>query len=281
MEVNKYKMDHEKRGIALVINMQTYEYPNPFNLDERKWSPKDVENLKKTLEYLEFEFKSCQNFTKTQIEQVIQEQASLDHSNSDCFLCVVMSHGNEDKIVTSDNKEISFEEIMAPIKSCPTLINKPKLFIFQACRGENEMELPQGQSRPDADQIMSSEQLTRNDHTDLNENKKTLNKAEYDFFVYNATLPKHLACGTETDGNRFIKNVCNVFNEAYKNLPNNMPLSKMILNINKGVRDSGIQLPDPINHLMADVYFTPKDVSFDIFSLFSNLPYFTRVIILF
>ena len=87
IEVNKYKMGHEKRGIALVINMQTYEYPNPFKLDERKWSIEDVEHLKKTLDYLEFEFKLCQYFTKTQIEQVVQEQASLDHSNSDCSDC--------------------------------------------------------------------------------------------------------------------------------------------------------------------------------------------------
>ena len=51
-----------------------------------------------------------------------------------------MSHGNDDNIVTKDNKELSFEEIMAPIKSCPTLFIKPKLFFFQACRGEKEME---------------------------------------------------------------------------------------------------------------------------------------------
>ena len=51
-----------------------------------------------------------------------------------------MSHGNEDNIVTKDNKLISFEEIMAPIKSCLSLENKPKMFFFQACRGENKME---------------------------------------------------------------------------------------------------------------------------------------------
>ena len=52
---SKYDMDHEKRGIALIINISKYE-PNNFNpkLEERKWSEKDAENLKKTLKYLEF-----------------------------------------------------------------------------------------------------------------------------------------------------------------------------------------------------------------------------------
>jgi hypothetical protein len=40
----KYNMNHKERGIALVINMQNYDAPNPFKLEERKWSEKDVEN---------------------------------------------------------------------------------------------------------------------------------------------------------------------------------------------------------------------------------------------
>ena len=90
-EANKYKMDHEKRGVALVINIKTYDTPNLFKLKERKWSVKDVHHLEHTFKYLEFDFKLCQNFTKAQIEGEIQRQVSCDHTNSDCFLCVVMS----------------------------------------------------------------------------------------------------------------------------------------------------------------------------------------------
>jgi len=259
-----YNMKHDKRGIALVINIQSYN-PNPDNLKERVWSVKDVENLKETLNYLEFQVILCKNFTKYELEQVMQEQAKLNYEKYDCFLCVVMSHGNEDKIVTSDNKVISFEEIMAPIKKCSSLENKPKLFFFQACRGDNEMENPRVRSRSDSGESISSgegntDSAINSDSSDTK--KKTRKNAESDLLVYNATLPKHYAYGTEKDGTVFIKNVCQVLNDAYKGMPNNLPLSKMILNINKSVRDSGIQLADPINHLMADVYFTPKNVSF-------------------
>jgi hypothetical protein len=174
-----------------------------------------------------------------------------------------MSHGNEDKIVTSDNKLMSFEEIMAPIKSCKSLSDKPKLFFFQACRGDNEMENPRlTLSRSDSDESSGETNTDSAINSDsLDKNKETRNNAESDLLVYNATLPKHYAYGMEKDGTVFIKNVCQVLNDAYKEMPNNLPLSKMILSINKSVRDSVIQLADPINHLMADVYFTPKNVS--------------------
>ena len=53
-------MDHAKRGIALVINIKAYD-PNPHKLEERKWSEKDVENLKTTLDYLEFDLEFHEN----------------------------------------------------------------------------------------------------------------------------------------------------------------------------------------------------------------------------
>jgi hypothetical protein len=64
-------MEHAKRGIALVININKYE-PNPEMLKEREWSIKDVENLTKTLEYLEFKVELVENFTNEQIKEQIQ-----------------------------------------------------------------------------------------------------------------------------------------------------------------------------------------------------------------
>ena len=69
---SKYKMDHAKRGIALIININKYE-PNTFKLEEREWSIKDVENLKKTLEYLEFDLELAENLTKSEIEQRLKK----------------------------------------------------------------------------------------------------------------------------------------------------------------------------------------------------------------
>jgi len=276
-ETRKYDMNHEKRGVALVINVQNYDAPNPFKLKDRKWSEKDVENLEKTLGYLEFKVILSLDSIKSEIERVLQEQADVDHSKSDCFLCVIMSHGNEDKIVTRDNLEMSYKEIMEPIKMCKSLKDKPKLFFFQACRGDHEIEIAR---RPDSAESNSSGETTLDDHhqrdnTSISDgpdtNKKTPGYAESDLLVYNATIPKHYAYGNETNGTYFIQSVCKVlFEEAYKNLPNNLPLSQMITIINKRVKetDKEIQVAESTNRLLKEVYFTPKNVSFKIFKYF-------------
>ena len=67
----KFKMDHKERGIALLINMHTYK-PNPYKLEERKWSKKDVANLINTLNYLEFRIVLLSNLT-TQSTQFLMK----------------------------------------------------------------------------------------------------------------------------------------------------------------------------------------------------------------
>ena len=245
--VEKYKMDHEKRGTALVINIRSYEGNKNKNRENK--SKIDVDNLKRTLEYLEFDFQLCDNFKAEEIEQEIKRQASqIDHSQSDCFLCVVMSHGNDkDMFLSSDNKQIKFEDIMAPIKESKSLKNKPKLFFFQACRGNGDMREECHKFKP------SKARLAKIDY-------------ESDLLVYHSTFHDCLSWAKLIDnepreGTIFIKCLCDVLSEAYKMLPNNLSLSQMITKINKSVSDQKLQLSDPKNTLTKEVFFTPKNVS--------------------
>ena len=264
-----YNMNHARRGIALVINIRTYE-PNPYKLDERTWSEPDVANLKQSLQYLEFDLKLHKNLKANEIRDEIKKIAEINHTDSDCFLCVVMSHGEDDKIIASDSEEISFMEIMEPIKSCTSLQNKPKLFFFQACRGKNKMESKN--HRLDSG-VSESLENTPDDHkdegTNNNNNNKTNNlkqitsyiENEADLLVYYSTIPDHYAHGTVAEGTFFIKSVCEQLNEAYKNLPNNITFLEMSANINKSVSESGKQLALAEHRLLKDVNFTPKEVS--------------------
>ena len=79
---SKYKMNRAKRGIALIINIYKYD-PNPFELEKREWSKKDVKSLKKTLNYLEFDIDLAKNLTKSQIVERLQQIASIDHKHFD------------------------------------------------------------------------------------------------------------------------------------------------------------------------------------------------------
>ena len=268
--IDKYDMNNEKRGNALIINIKKYENKTHR---EREWSIKDVENLTNTLTNLDFDIKLCQDLTKEQLESVMQEQATLDHRNSDCFLCVIMSHGNQEKIVTSDNEEISFEQIMAPIKTCASLVNKPKLFFIQACRGENDAEFSSSKPRSSSAKSTSSNHNTTdhgistipNDSQQHNSKPQTTKiENESDLLVYYSTLPNHLSFSKDiSKGTVFIKSLCEVFDAyAYKNLPyNNLPLSQMITKINESVMSQGVQIADPVFRMKREVYFLPKNVS--------------------
>jgi caspase 7 len=277
--IDKYDMDHKRRGIAIIINIRKYD-PNPDELDERVRSIRDVKNLIKTLRYLEFQVVLCQDFTKSEIEQLMKDQASVDYTNSDCFLCVAMSHGNQDKITASDNEDISFEEIMKPIKSCETLKNKPKLFFFQACRGAKIMDkLPLNltssissssrvtskiEESTEEERIPSPRQGMTDGKSGCNtSNGRTKFESETNLLVFYSTLPNHLSYSKDqNEGTIFIKSLCNVFDSyAYKNLPNNLSLAQMVTKINQSVIVEGLQIADPVFRMLRELYFLPKNVS--------------------
>jgi len=283
-------MDHKERGVALVINMQKYD-PAPDQrkqLEERVWSLKDAENLKNTLEYLEFDFKLLQDLRGEQIRSNMQALAKyVDFTNSDCFLCVVMSHGNHEKIIACDNKEISYEDLMEPIKSCKSLINKPKLFFFQSCRGCNQMETITNSS---SSKTSTQQSKRSNDNSTEKTTNTSLIEYKSDLFIFYSTLPNHLSFALPDfkEGTCFVKCVCDVFKEAYKNLPNNLSLSQMVTRIKEKVKEAGmksgerLQLTDPRTTLTKELYFMPKNVNHEfILTIKIRLstvlcPFFTR-----
>ncbi|KAI8485244.1 Casp10p [Branchiostoma belcheri] len=68
----------------------------------------------------------------------MKDQGKADHSNHDCFVCCIMSHGTMGKVFSSDDVGLDICELMKPVnvKKCPSLKGKPKLFFIQACQGE-------------------------------------------------------------------------------------------------------------------------------------------------
>ena len=57
--------------------------------------------------------------------------------NYDCYALLILSHGNENGVLGTDNQSISYEEIMDRLKGdeCPLMVGRPKLIFSQACRG--------------------------------------------------------------------------------------------------------------------------------------------------
>uniref|UniRef100_A0A8D0WP17 Caspase family p20 domain-containing protein n=1 Tax=Sus scrofa TaxID=9823 RepID=A0A8D0WP17_PIG len=59
-----------------------------------------------------------------------------DHRNSACFACILLSHGEENFIYGTDGVT-AIKDLTVHFRGdrCKTLLEKPKLFFIQACRG--------------------------------------------------------------------------------------------------------------------------------------------------
>ena len=66
-----------------------------------------------------------------------ERKKQKEHESSDAFVFIMMSHGTQGHIRTSDNQNVNIEkEIEARFDgiNCPALEGKPKLFYIQACQ---------------------------------------------------------------------------------------------------------------------------------------------------
>ena len=78
------------------------------------------------------------NLTKRQMETLFKTISKGNFEAYDAFICFISSHGNEGGILGTDGQVIPVEEIVDQFKASrkfPYLINKPKLFFTQNCRG--------------------------------------------------------------------------------------------------------------------------------------------------
>ena len=83
------------------------------------------------------------NLTKQQMETLFKTISKGDFETYDAFICFISSHGNEGGILGTDGQVIPVEEIVDQFKASrkfPSLINKPKLFFTQNCRGPRKEE---------------------------------------------------------------------------------------------------------------------------------------------
>ena len=73
--------------------------------------------------------------TSYEMHSWFKEVSQMDHSEYDCFVCCIMSHGELGAVHGTDGESVEIQEILALFKSvsCKSLNGKPKLFFIQVC----------------------------------------------------------------------------------------------------------------------------------------------------
>ncbi|NWV38325.1 CASP6 protein, partial [Grantiella picta] len=126
----EYKMNHQRRGVALIFNHEHFFWH--LKLPYRSGTMADRDNLTRSLTDLGFEVRRFDDLKADEVLQKIREASEDDHSNADCFVCVFLSHGEDDHVYAFDDK-IKIQTITDMFRgnNCQSLVGKPKIFIIQ------------------------------------------------------------------------------------------------------------------------------------------------------
>ncbi|XP_078492732.1 caspase-6 [Ciona intestinalis] len=133
-EVECYQMDHESRGLAVIFNNENFHYTTRMN--KRSGTDVDARNLSRIFKKLGFDVQVYKDLSCIAMLEVINGASSMDHTGNDCCFVAFLSHGDDGCVYGTDGI-VQIKKIVDQFRGdvCPSLAGKPKIFLFQACRG--------------------------------------------------------------------------------------------------------------------------------------------------
>ncbi|NXP05549.1 CASP6 protein, partial [Thinocorus orbignyianus] len=255
----QYKMNHQRRGVALIFNHEHFFWH--LRLPDRAGTCADRNNLKRSLTDLGFEVKDFDDLKAEDVLQQIYDASKDDHSNADCFVCVFLSHGENDHIYAYD-AQIKIETITDMFKGdkCQSLAGKPKIFIIQACRGDKH-------DNP----VIVQDAIDGTDESVVNETEVdaagfyTL-PAAADFIMCYSVAQGYFSHRETVNGSWYIQDLC----EALRKHGSSLEFTELLTVVNRKVAQRKVdrcrdinaigkkQIPCFASMLTKKLYFHPK-----------------------
>ena len=183
-----------------------------------------------------------------------------DHSNNDCLLVTVMTHGTNNGKIAAADKEYLLKELWENFlgDNCESLIGKPKLFFIDACRGD--LTDPGVIFKPKQASIQKSKNGDEVD-AQLTDPVFVIPKLA-DLLVMYGTVEGYTSFYNTKTGTDFIQALC----EELKSNPNK-DLMWILTGVNRRVAyetnrtmkyESVRQMPQIVSMLTKTLYFKPK-----------------------
>lgn len=134
-----YAMTARYRGLAVVVNNDKFDpVDKDLHLSDRHGTVKDGQDLAKLLIDMGFDdVNVLRDLTGEDMKRDLQRVAKDErHNDADCFVCVILTHGDNGGVLYgTDGVKLTVQDVIAPFANLESLRGKPKLFLFQACRG--------------------------------------------------------------------------------------------------------------------------------------------------
>ena len=98
----------------------------------------DEDTMKRIFQQRGFIVDARRDLTKSQMLEVLEEYQNIEHTG--CFVVIILSHGRDGVALSSDDQEIHIADIETEFhkSKCPSLQGKPRMFIIDACRGQED-----------------------------------------------------------------------------------------------------------------------------------------------
>ena len=250
IEMGSYPINSMPRGYCLIID-------NNWKFDkriERIGSQKDAKDLEELFRNHKFKVYLYENLKGDEIIELMKQASGKDHSKLNCFAVVILTHGNPRVLYGTDGKAVSIDEkIIEPFRgsNCTTLVDKPKLFIFQACRGGR---LDNGVKQEGTDELAETGQGLE-DRVEVGEWTDQLKlPTEADILAAYAVPPGYQAWRNEK-GSWFIQSLVAAINK----LSGDHDLVSILTEVNRKVaedyKNDKKQIPSFVSQLRYKLYF--------------------------
>ncbi|KAI3382388.1 hypothetical protein SNEBB_001764 [Seison nebaliae] len=207
--VGYYSMYNEPHGNVLIINNVFYKNTTFSN---RIGSDIDRNRLIHLWQELNFNVFVLQNGTLDFAEECLKDFAKRSNANEfDALIVCILSHGDVDKIYFCDGYPMGLKEIFDNFNQI--LLNKPKLFFIQSCRGaeseETRLNEQEMYAKLKSDLAVALNTPTKNTHITRDITLELPKRL--DFFVFYSTIPGHVSYRMEDTGSRFIESLYTIF----------------------------------------------------------------------
>lgn len=209
--------------------------------------------------FLKFKVKKVDDVTEDELYQTLRQLQTEDHQRYSAFVLILLSHGDKGGVVyCSDGAPITIKKISEffTAANCPSLINKPKLFFVQACRGQQPnqvVEITRQQSisyqaRPMVRTDGIGEKLSAVDTTP--------NLA--DFLFSFATVDNCTAMRDMREGSWYVNELVGAIREFAKSADISYILTKVADRVSQYEHDGETQVPELTLQLRKKLKFFPN-----------------------
>ncbi|XP_014002305.1 caspase-9 isoform X2 [Salmo salar] len=271
--IQSYKMDANPCGHCLIINNVDFEPKS--ELSKRTGSNIDCEKLERRFKSLNFIVLVKRNLKQKQIKQELSALSKKDHSQYDCCVVIMLSHGTEvcnnrfpGAVHGVDGPNVPVQHITNYLngQNCLSLQGKPKIFFIQACGGgerDTGFEVSPDEARPciggTGDQTdampMSSSSDSLSTQSDEPDAKATL-PTPSDILVSYSTFPGYVSWRDTQAGSWYVETLDNILEENAAT----DDLVTMLMMVSHEVSENSAnglykQMPGSFNFLRKLLYF--------------------------